>query len=443
MWNEKIKTLGWIKRVILSSLCLALLGMAFFIEKAEAIPTLARKYKTTCMTCHATFPRLTALGQAVRLNGFKMPDGDETYIKEEVVSQGAEAYKRVFPEAVWPSSIPGPPPISIRALFDADWDIGSNVDQRRDNEVKLEIPHEVELLALGALGDNMSFFVEMEWEHPNKEYEFLDTEGNETSFLGTEEFAIDAWLMWEDILMPNAFNLKGGTVGMREIGPPNTTDHDRITRQHFLYHDADLVHDLDGPGIELNGFGRNWRYAVGLVKPQDTYADGAYYGQVALKFLGLGFDGSGGTQEEGGLKTTPTGYWRDDAIFLGGFFYKGDDNIDRFGGDVRGRWRDLTVEGGYVTINDDIANMDKEVWYGEVQYFVYPWLQPYFRYEILSDDRPNEDQARWLLGAAILARANVKFNVEGLIYTDNEPREIAGENKNLDNRILARLDFAF
>lgn len=438
MGIAQIMTLVWIKRVILSSLCLALLGMAFFIKKAEAIPTLARKYKTTCMTCHATYPKLTALGQAIRLNGFKMPEGDEIYIKEEVVSQGAEAYKRVFPEAVWPSSIPGPPPISIRALFDADWDIGSEADQR-DNEIKVEFPHELEILALGAFGENMSFFVELEFEHPDREFE--DVNGN--TFEGPEEFGILAWLMWEDILRPNFFNLKGGSVGMREVGPPNTPDHDRITRQHYLYRDARLVRGLDGPGIELNGFGRNWRYAAGYVKPQDTFADGAYYGQVALKFLGLGFDGSGGTKEEGGLKTTPTGYWRDDAIFLGGFFYKGDDNIERYGGDVRGRWRDLTLEGGYVTISDDIPNMDKDVWYGEVQYFVYPWLQPYFRYETLSDDRPNEDQSRWLLGAAVLARANVKFNVEVSIYSDNEPAEAAGLNKNVDNRVFARLDYAF
>lgn len=29
---------------------------------------------------------------------------------------GAEAYKKVFPEVIWPSKIPGLPPLAIRAV---------------------------------------------------------------------------------------------------------------------------------------------------------------------------------------------------------------------------------------------------------------------------------------------------------------------------------------
>ncbi len=56
--------------------------LAALSEKAEAIPAFARKYKTTCVTCHAPFPRLTALGEAFRLNGYKLPGGDELYVKD-------------------------------------------------------------------------------------------------------------------------------------------------------------------------------------------------------------------------------------------------------------------------------------------------------------------------------------------------------------------------
>ena len=51
------------------------LVLATLSRDAEAIPAFARKYKTACITCHATFPRLTALGEAFRLNGYKMPGG--------------------------------------------------------------------------------------------------------------------------------------------------------------------------------------------------------------------------------------------------------------------------------------------------------------------------------------------------------------------------------
>lgn len=426
-------------------LMVSFIHLALLSKEAKAIPTFARKYKTTCMTCHATYPRLTALGQAVRLNGFKMPEGDEIYIKEEVVSQGAEAYKRVFPDAVWPSSIPGPPPISIRIIGDVEWDTSSDADLR-DNEWKIEFPHELEVLFGGAIGDNISFFGEIELEHPGEE-----VVGVEGEYEGPEEIGFEAWLMWEDILRPNYFNIKGGVVGARETMLPNASDHDRITKEHYLYRDKRLIRGLDGPGVELNGFGRNWRYAVGYVKPQDTFADGNYYAQVVLKFGGLGFDGSGGTTEEGGLKTPPTGYWRDDAIFLGAVYNTLDDNTDRYGVDARVRWRDLFVQGGFVRLNNDNPvspgepGNDQDVWFAEADYFVFPWLQPYVRYEVFSDDAPDEDQSRLLVGAALLARANVKFNLEARFYTENEPREKATPpiDKDRDNRFFARLDFAF
>lgn len=449
MGRERLKAGVCIERVIVLSLFLTLLGVAFFQERAEAIPTFARKYKTTCMTCHATYPRLTALGQAIRLNGLKMPEGDEIYIKEEVVSQGAEAYKRVFPQAVWPSTIPGPPPISIRIIGDLEWATGSEPDPAnpRDNDIALEFPHELEVLFGGAFGDNMSFFGEIELEHPGREFE--DVDGKE--FEIPEEINFEAWLMWEDIIWPNFFNIKGGNVGMRETELPNANDHDRITKEHYLYRDKRLIRGLAGPGIEVNGFGRNWRYAFGYVKPQDAFADGNYYGQVVLKFFGLGFDGSGGTTEEGGIKTPPTGYWRDDALFFGAVYNKLDDNTERYGFDIRARWKDLLVQGGFVRLEDDAPvppggpGNDKDVWFAEAEYFVFPWLQPYVRFEVLSDDMPNEDLSKLLVGAVLLARANVKFNLEASFFTDNEPREKATPalDKDVDNRFFARLDFAF
>ena len=75
------------KKVMCSALMLVIFGSftTVFSEDAQALPAFARKYKTSCMTCHAMFPRLTALGEAYRLNGYKMPEGDEIYIKDDPV----------------------------------------------------------------------------------------------------------------------------------------------------------------------------------------------------------------------------------------------------------------------------------------------------------------------------------------------------------------------
>jgi len=425
-----------------------------FSEKAEAIPAFARKYKTTCVTCHATFPRLTALGEAFRLNGYKLPGDDELYVKDEPVSMGAEAYKRVFPNAVWPSDIPGTPPLSLRIKTDYSYDVGGS--QRSRTDFSLD---EVELLAAGSIGEDMSFFMEIAYEEPALELEVekdpgtgvvTDVEVGEHES-GTE---FSAWLMWENLFKnavgENHLNLRFGSVGMQDLSLPNTRDHNRITKEHYLYVDELHLHAHGnaGVGAELNGFGKHWRYNAGVMNGDGATSKKNYYAAASLKLGGLGYDGSGGTTEEGGLKTSPSGYWRDDAILLGAFYYKTYDGaqdlpFDRIGADVRLNHKDLSVALGFITGDNEAMKMKKDVWFAEAEYFVLPWLQPYMRYENLSSDAANGDKSRFVAGTVLLARANVKFNLEGRFYTKNDPIEAAGGNKNDEDRFVVRLDYAF
>lgn len=405
---------------------ISLLVLGAFSEKAEAIPAFARKYKTTCVTCHAPFPRLTALGEAFRLNGYKLPGGDELYVKDQPLSMGAEAYKKVFPEALWPSDIPGMPPISLQVVNDLNAYLG-----HKKPNTKLELPLEMEIFAAGAFGANMSFFTELEFEG--------------------DEFVIAGWLMWEDILKKslgeNHLNFRIGTVGMNEIGLPNARNGTRISKEKYMY--MQKLGLEEGPGLELNGFGKSWRYAVGLVEGDGVTSEKDYYGTMAFKIGGLGFDGSGGTTAEGGLATAPSGYWRDDSILFGGFAFKGKDGAsdkknDRYGVDVRLNYKDLTLTGGFARGDNDTAVEKQDIWFGELIYFAYPWLQPFVLYEHLSSDKADKDQARIITGAAILARANVRVTVEGRFYTKNDPAVAkAGGSKNDDDRIVARLQYAF
>ncbi|MCF8236268.1 MAG: hypothetical protein K9G67_15025 [Bacteroidales bacterium] len=45
-------------------------------EAAKAIPAFARKYRMSCMTCHAPFPKLKAYGDSFAGSGFKLEDQD-------------------------------------------------------------------------------------------------------------------------------------------------------------------------------------------------------------------------------------------------------------------------------------------------------------------------------------------------------------------------------
>ena len=82
---------------------------------ARAIPAFARKYQTSCLTCHTVYPKLNPFGEAFRRNGYRFPGVDSDYIKAEQVAMGQEANKKTFPKTAWPDSILAAIPLSVGA----------------------------------------------------------------------------------------------------------------------------------------------------------------------------------------------------------------------------------------------------------------------------------------------------------------------------------------
>ena len=76
-----------------------------FSQPAQAIPAFARRYETACTTCHVLPPKLNAFGMAFKNNGYRMPGGDENFVKQPDVALGAPAWKQVWPKGVWPGAI--------------------------------------------------------------------------------------------------------------------------------------------------------------------------------------------------------------------------------------------------------------------------------------------------------------------------------------------------
>jgi len=411
---------------------IAFLSWGIFPRDAKAIPAFARKYKTSCMTCHAPFPTLTAVGEAFRLNGYKLPEANELYVKEQPVSMGAEPYKKVFPEAIWPSDIPGVPPISMHITGSVNVDTGGT----SKNHTAFNSPGELAILGAGSFGRDFSFFAHAAFEKD---------ESGDTS---TETLA---WLMWQDLfsglLGKNHLNIKAGNVGRQSITLPNTRNENSFTIESYLYADDFTLEPQ--PGFQVNGFGGRWRYYGGIVQGSSESSKKDYYAGLAFKIGGLGFDGSGGKSEEGGLGTTPSGFWRDDSILFGLFAYRSHtgedaDNFDQIGGDVRWNYNDLSLAGGYITGNEEATNIDKHIAFGEAYYYVFPWLIPYVRFENLTvDGAGNQDQARFIVGFAGVIRANIRLNAEGRFYTKNQPREAAGESIHDDDRLAFLLSWAF
>ena len=99
---------------LVGAVLIAIPLVSILISVAGAVPIFSRKYQTSCSTCHYAFPQLNAFGKAFLNNGWRYPGGDANFRKEEPVSLGSEAYKQVWPNAIWPSDIPGAAPLMAR-----------------------------------------------------------------------------------------------------------------------------------------------------------------------------------------------------------------------------------------------------------------------------------------------------------------------------------------
>ncbi|NQV33831.1 MAG: hypothetical protein HQ515_14145 [Phycisphaeraceae bacterium] len=471
------------------------LGLMVLVEKAQAIPAFARKYQTSCATCHEAYPRLNGVGESFRLNGYRFTD-DELYIKDEPVELGDEAYKRLWPQAIWPSDMPGLPPISVTLDNEAIYDIGGTKAARTD----FNFPKRSKIMAAGALGDAMSAFVELGF---TRQGAGASHHGGAATTEGTET-EVEGWLQFEDLFgLENAFNFRIGSLGMHEMGLFTARSHNSFSPTGYLYSSWSMpspgahniedvvagVTEHDGvsmtgnpyvvhaqPGVELNGFNRSWRYAVGIVNGNaqnfnDNNNEKDVFFQIAHKIGGLGFDGSG-TGEQGTLGGA-SNPWQDDSLTLSFFGYSGtspvtvtaendaadeDDDYsstqaDRFwraGPGALWRTGDLQLGCGYVWGRNknpfgvvSTGSVASRSWFVEANYFAQPWIMPYARYEVLTLDLPSAvtstDEASWAQGAnqkrivtgtKMLLRANVSLGIEGILYL-KDSRESSYKNNSM------------
>lgn len=443
---------------------------------ADAIPAFARRYKTACQTCHVMIPKLNTFGEAFRLHGYEIPDADELFVKDEPLVLGAEPWKREFPDAIWPSSIPGMPPVAIRFISDfqytwSDGGIGGNSKTKSN----FEFPHEFEVLTGGRLGEDLGFFGEVEWEQGGgaqvkQGYVFVS---NPLGPLGVPDHLLNARIGLMDQQFFFAYN--------------NTT---RVGKNHPLWGNKKLGDWAIGgltkspngfrlqnnqPGIELNGtVARRFFWGAGVVngsgeKQFDENNHKDVYVKLKYKLGGRDFLGKFSPEEEVSTETKRTGSWVDNSLLIEGFGYWGrgpdappgtpDDDFAYYGVAVRGKWEDLELSGGYVRGSHDnpwqttpaATDTDGNAWFAGAEYMIFPWLMGRAVYESLDWDKPSGatvgkglsgslDQSRILVGPVFAPRANIRVAVEGEVYTDHDA---ADANKLSDpHNIWLRLDFA-
>ncbi len=445
-------------------------------SQAGAIPSWARKYQTSCSTCHTAYPKLNYFGKAFRNNGYRFPEGlEEAASKEPPVSLGSEGYKKLFPHALWPSHIPGAIPLAVRGILRANAFEDSTPDS-------FEFPHEFELLAGGTIGESFSFFAELEVENEANEHEVdtvvalqYDPRPGLHVRLGTVRPHPIADGLRLTAAHPSAYDSRTtpGSLTLKVPNPNHTTSTLSIAaatgEDRWRLRDEQAGLEVWGARNGANGNG-GLTWSVGLANGQglnDANSDKDVFARVAYKFGGYGELGGGEAPQQ-------TEFWRDDSFKVGLFTYKGSstnvysgsttalsggtgtgivevsaetevsNDFDLAGVEFDWWFKDLNLFGLYYQQSDDDPrgtgeSIDTDAWFVEANYTVYPWLIGVLRYGETQQDfeiRADPQSQKFLVPAVVfMARANVKFTLEAQMRLDDP-------GKGQDRYVLG-IDLAF
>lgn len=384
--------------------CLGALVTFLVPDPASAIPAFARRYQTSCTTCHVVIPKLNAFGIAFRNNGYRIPPNDEKYVKIPDVPLGAEAWKRIWPDAVWPGAIPGMAPLAFRLFSDV---VINPSDPAKLNFV---FPNEFEFLAGGTAGEGISYWGELEIVPGDRidlarAFVQFDQLGGTTLanlIIGRYEVRAVPFSRFWRRLTPSDFMI---------------TDY-RHVRGGFDFRQRQVGFEFWGAKTGPRGTG-GVEYALGVVNGSGPFADNNtakdFYYRFSYKFGGFGVSGS--TEETPELQQTNN--WRDNSVKVGTFGYVGkglfDSNKDdfwRFGGDVDLFIGDLNLFAGAwggrdkMSVRQPMGERSTAA-FAEAQYVVKPWVVGLVRYDtVFRENGP--DIKRVVPGVVMAIRANVR-----------------------------------
>ncbi len=468
-----------------------------FSQPARAIPAFARKYQTSCATCHSDYPELNDFGEAFKKNGFKFPKDDDSFVKEPPVLLGAPAYKKIFPKAIYPGDIPGSIPIAFRYTGNFNYNsqqpaplAAAGFTTRTD----LFAPNTFTIIAAGTFGQNISFWIDDD---------ISATGSGANGGLG------DGYLKFNDLghyigLPKNALNVRFGQFELdlpftqaRSIYPSvydvfseTAVAQPSTTPGQTVFQTANNPFFLGTPqrGIEFGGYANNDNFtwsvafvdgtnsAYGLDSVLTARNTKDVYVRVSQRFnLERDAQSRKDVQAAG-----PTGPRDHTSIRFGAFYYHGtnesnfgssqysflgtiQDPFYRAGGDVRFKYRKMELFGvGMVghdnnqtvdTVAQTIANAPAVNYTGGFagsNFWIYPWMIAYMRYDFVNSpaDFANgvsqyATRNRYSPGFQLLVRANIKLIGE---YEHHWGEPYAGPVGMLffrPNTFVGGIDFAF
>ncbi|MBD3401399.1 hypothetical protein GF420_00780 [candidate division GN15 bacterium] len=279
-------------------------------QSAQAIPAFARKYRMSCTTCHAPFPKLKAYGDEFAGDGFVLKDQDAPRYYVETGDENLDLIR------------------DLQAAFRLEGFVKH--ETKTDQDVDFTAPYNLKFLSGGALSDHLAYY-----------FYFFFSERGEVA--GIE----DAFVMFNDV-----FNTELDIyLGQYQVSDPLFKRELRLTYQDYQVYRmtpgdsrVNLTYDrgvmmtwgfANGPGFVFqilngNGIGEANEFRV---YDDDKYKNFALHAsQDVGEFVNVGLFGYYGKEAESGYKNEmwmlgPNGTIGNDKIELNGqYMLRRDDN---------------------------------------------------------------------------------------------------------------------
>jgi hypothetical protein len=400
---------------------------------ASAIPAFARKYETSCLTCHTVYPKLNPFGEAFRRNGYRFPGVDSDYIKQPQIPLGQEAAKKTFPNSVWPSSLPGGSVLAIGFNGQTFLYPDPHASTPRANPGLRftfdDMVAEGHIWAGAALDDKTTVWAELTFSSGGT----VDVE--------------HAQVLFNDLLGPkHAVNLVVGRgfPTLTSFGPHSSYLGDLgltnapVTGIYGLSTDPFVLVD-NYNGVELNGvLGGQLGWSAGVSNGKNSFttkfSSENIYGHLGWKIGGLRMDGEGSQGPKDAMRP-----WAEDAFTLDLFAYRSvehgsftgvppgstaaaavENTSSTYGAAARGQLGSAELNvGAYwqdhnhasISAVPDFPTVKADVEWGELSYVLFPWMVPAVRVERIGlkpSGAPNVNDVHVMPGIAFLIRANIK-----------------------------------
>jgi len=412
--------------------------------EASAIPAFARKFGTSCSTCHNTYPQLNAFGRLFRAQGYRMPGQGDRFVRDPQVPLGGPVEDRLWPKTLRSSDIPG----SSVATFLVTSDFRVFPDRKEGATNEFDGVGEVALIIGGTVGKAWSFFGDIDL--------FEDGEPGEIGRL---------FIQWKH---STPLNIR---VGMFEPRAVPLSNHRRLIRTTgYLADTFPLVasHNFFGfspsqKGVEA--FGRipgpmgkgELEWSLGVVNGEhggaaEVLSENPLTGEL-LGNLEIAMDDRGEfdfNSEKDYYANVDYEVWLGgEAFTFGSYYYKGTtgfledpgdpesflengNSFDRYG--ARFRWEQAK---GYFTVlgaasfgqdrleRNFLNRLEMQILTAEVQWFPYPWLVPAVRWENVElDDQipiPSNSFDRTTVEITFLPAANIKLALGAVFSSSDAP----------------------